>query len=309
MNQITAKDSINIDQKIREAQIQLLYRQTWTGLSGSIIVCLTACLIFWHVVPQWKLSLWAAISVLLTFVRGATMVAFQKRNPAISEFKKWANFHVVGTVFSAVLWSLPFIFFWPENNPLYQLVWPILVLPLSAAAVATYYTWNWSYASFVLLSVVPISLRFFYEGGFLFNILGVLSLFYIGVLLRAGKIMNAASARTFEFGIRNEALNIDLQEGIDIRENLNAQLQQQVSEITIAEREKAKLIHELQGALEEIKTLKGVIPICMHCKGIRDGKGYWNELEQYISEHSDAQFSHGVCNDCLKKHYSDEDDE
>jgi predicted HTH domain antitoxin len=60
---------------------------------------------------------------------------------------------------------------------------------------------------------------------------------------------------------------------------------------------------KLQDALEDIKTLKGIIPICMHCKEIRDDQGSWNQLEKYITEHSDAQFSHGICNKCLKKYH------
>lgn len=62
---------------------------------------------------------------------------------------------------------------------------------------------------------------------------------------------------------------------------------------------------ELEDAQSKIKTLSGIIPICMHCKGIRDDKGYWNQLEKFISENSEAQFSHGICDDCLKKHYSE----
>ncbi len=54
---------------------------------------------------------------------------------------------------------------------------------------------------------------------------------------------------------------------------------------------------------DEITTLRGVIPICMHCKGIRDKQGDWNQLEKYIAEHSAAQFSHGICESCLKIHY------
>lgn len=75
-----------------------------------------------------------------------------------------------------------------------------------------------------------------------------------------------------------------------------------------AEREREKLIEDLQTALEEIKTLKGIIPICMHCKGIRDDKGAWNKLEKFITEHSEAQFSHGICEECLKKYYPLESD-
>lgn len=60
---------------------------------------------------------------------------------------------------------------------------------------------------------------------------------------------------------------------------------------------------ELMAALEEIRTLRGILPICMHCKQIRDEKGAWVRLEKYVQDHSYAEFTHGVCPDCLKKHY------
>ena len=62
-------------------------------------------------------------------------------------------------------------------------------------------------------------------------------------------------------------------------------------------------IAELEKALEEIKTLSGIIPICSSCKKIRDDKGYWNQVEAYIEEHSGAQFSHGMCEECCEKLY------
>lgn len=60
------------------------------------------------------------------------------------------------------------------------------------------------------------------------------------------------------------------------------------------------LVRELTDALAKIKSLKGLIPICASCKKIRDDKGFWNQLEQYICEHSDANFTHGLCPDCLE---------
>ena len=68
------------------------------------------------------------------------------------------------------------------------------------------------------------------------------------------------------------------------------------------EKQQQELISQLQEALSEIKTLKGFIPICASCKKIRDDKGYWNQLEAYISKHTDAVFSHGLCPDCAE-HY------
>jgi GAF domain-containing protein len=59
----------------------------------------------------------------------------------------------------------------------------------------------------------------------------------------------------------------------------------------------------LERALAEIRTLRGILPMCASCKKIRDDKGYWNQIESYIRKHSDAEFSHGICPDCVKKLY------
>lgn len=67
------------------------------------------------------------------------------------------------------------------------------------------------------------------------------------------------------------------------------------------ENDRERLIGKLQNALDTIKTLRGIIPICSYCKKIRDDKGAWEQMEAYISEHSEAHFSHGCCPECFKK--------
>ena len=67
------------------------------------------------------------------------------------------------------------------------------------------------------------------------------------------------------------------------------------------EQERQRLITELQSAITDIKTLRGLLPICARCKKIRDDKGYWNHIEKYIQEHTDAQFTHGYCPDCARE--------
>ena len=71
------------------------------------------------------------------------------------------------------------------------------------------------------------------------------------------------------------------------------------------EEEREKLVKELQEALAKVKTLSGFIPICASCKKIRDDEGFWEEVEVYIRDHSEAEFSHGICPDCLQKLYGD----
>ena len=70
-----------------------------------------------------------------------------------------------------------------------------------------------------------------------------------------------------------------------------------------ANRTQAKLITELKEAISRIKTLEGIIPICANCKKIRDDEGFWQQVEVYISQHSGADFSHGICPDCMQSLY------
>jgi DNA-binding response OmpR family regulator len=69
--------------------------------------------------------------------------------------------------------------------------------------------------------------------------------------------------------------------------------------------EREGLINELQNALNEVKRLSGLLPICASCKSIRDDKGYWQRIEKYMSEHAEVQFSHGICPACARKLYPD----
>ncbi len=72
-----------------------------------------------------------------------------------------------------------------------------------------------------------------------------------------------------------------------------------------AEQEKVRLIGELTTALADVKTLSGLLPICASCRKIRDDSGYWQSLEKYVEGHSQAQFSHGLCEDCMRRLYPD----
>jgi PAS domain-containing protein len=83
----------------------------------------------------------------------------------------------------------------------------------------------------------------------------------------------------------------------------NEQLRRQIVERERAETELAKLVIELKDALSQVKTLSGLLPICASCKKIRDDSGYWTQVEVYVREHSDADFTHSICPDCAAKLY------
>jgi hypothetical protein len=76
-----------------------------------------------------------------------------------------------------------------------------------------------------------------------------------------------------------------------------------VTEKRKAQEERDRVIGELEQAVKEIKTLRGILPLCCHCKKIRDDKGYWKKVDDYIRHHTEAEISHGVCPECLKEYY------
>ena len=84
---------------------------------------------------------------------------------------------------------------------------------------------------------------------------------------------------------------------------VNGKLLGEIEERKRTEAEKEELIAQLQKAMQEVKVLSGFLPICASCKKIRDDTGYWRQIEEYISRHSNALFSHSICPDCSKKLY------
>jgi hypothetical protein len=83
----------------------------------------------------------------------------------------------------------------------------------------------------------------------------------------------------------------------------NKSLIKEIAARNRSEKEREMLIENLQTALSEVKKLSGLLPICAHCKKIRDDKGYWKQIEDYIQEYSEAKFSHSICRDCARELY------
>ena len=84
-------------------------------------------------------------------------------------------------------------------------------------------------------------------------------------------------------------------------------LKEEIDKRKIKELELLRKNDELEKAFKEIKVLQGFIPICSYCKKIRDDAGLWQQMESYIMKHSDASFTHGVCEPCAKKYFPDDD--
>ncbi|MGD9365952.1 MAG: hypothetical protein PVH87_09665 [Desulfobacteraceae bacterium] len=318
------KENTDIILSVRKAQIQQLYRQTWGGLTGLFLVMISNCVIFWQVIPHRDLLLWGSGLMLLIIARGLLTVAFQKKEPSGYNIYRWAKLHVTTTAATALMWGIPSILLWPNNSPLHQMVWPLTIAAMNASAVAMYFTWKPSYIAYLILSAVPIALRLLLEGGLLYTVLGLLGILFIFILAQTGKVMHAASLRAYIVSIRNEALCSFLAREKAKTEELNKQLEKEIEErkgsqkelldrnqelkqlntqLSATKKDIENANKELKRALDNVKQLSGMLPICSSCKKIRNDKGYWEQIETYIHVHSEAQFSHGICPECAEKLY------
>jgi hypothetical protein len=97
------KEHPNIVLKVRDAQIQQLYKQTWIGLTGVLVVAISSCIILWQVVPPWKLSIWLSAFTLITFARTILTISFQRKKPVGTDVNRWAKWHVVGVCASGLM--------------------------------------------------------------------------------------------------------------------------------------------------------------------------------------------------------------
>ncbi len=106
---------------------------------------------------------------------------------------------------------------------------------------------------------------------------------------------------------QTEALTVlaqEVQAQLELRENL-LELKQALDARDRAELERDRVIEELRASLRQVKTLRGLLPICASCKKIRDDRGYWDQVENYIANHSRVKFTHGICPDCFDQLYGD----
>jgi len=107
-----------------------------------------------------------------------------------------------------------------------------------------------------------------------------------------------------EFGILAQNFN-DMTEELGHTTTTIAVLEKEIASRKKIETENMHLIKELQETIQHVTRLRGMLPICAHCKKIRDDQGYWNQIESYIADHSEAEFSHGICPECMKTYYPD----
>ena len=170
---------------------------------------------------------------------------------------------------------------------------------LASGAIDVYIGMVFAYAS---IFVLPHRIRLILFGSYMIGMVILL----IGVYLALGRSMAIHFINVVAFAIvafiLSRVLYLYNRQDFFNRRLIDCQSE----EIKQQNEKNEALIAKLRHALEEVKTLSGFIPICSVCKKIRDDSGYWNQIEEYISTHSEAQFSHGICPECMQKMYPEQ---
>ena len=172
-----------------------------------------------------------------------------------------------------------------------------------------------------ILWTTDLELRLTWWRGGGINVLGLDAEAQLGVTVTdffATTNPESSSVHAHRAAVQGEARDFDVKVEVDGRERwLRAHIEPlrgpgdvirgcigaalDITERVHAERERERLIAELRRAAERVKTLTGLIPICAHCKSIRDDQGYWQQVDAFVREHSNAELSHGICPECVKK--------
>jgi hypothetical protein len=291
--------------KFEKKRLETLYRQSNTGFLGNLAVSLCMGLLFWQKFQSLFILFWLLAMLAVLFWRFWITRRFKTADQKTISPKIWFLRYGICMAMAGILWGSFGIYADFTASQLYLSITLITLSGLVAAAVATSAASIPTFLAFSIPILLPFGMLLVSSGEFEKTILGILVVVYLGVTTQAARRLNSVIMESLTYRYEKMQLLNDLQAEKKQVMGLNKLLERDIEKRKLTEKDKERLILQLQKALSEVKTLSGLIPICAQCKKVRDDKGYWNQIESYIHERSDADFSHSICPDCAKILYPD----
>lgn len=295
------------ESRFEKKRLNTLYRQHQVSLPGNLFVAICVVALFYRHVPVRELTIWFLAMAAVLLIRFLIYRQYKKQPEDTLVPKKWFLKSGVSTAANGMLWGIFAVYSFYHAPLIYFFIAMIILAGMVAAAVATNSVSIPIFFGFALPSILPVCIALFMSAEFERIVIGVLSVGYLGVMAQSVLQLNKVILTSIRFRYENIQLLDDLKKEQIQSRALNERLARDIEKRKKTEKEKQGLINQLQKALDKVKTLSGMIPICANCKKIRDDRGYWNQIESYIHKHSDADFSHGICPDCANELYPDMD--
>ena len=259
--------------------------------------------ILWDEIRHPVLVTWLLYTIILALGRALLTYEYWRRPPAPLKDSPWGGWYLAGIALSGIGWGAAGIFLFAEASLPHQLFIAFVLAGMTAGSVAACSSMLAGFLLFVVPALLPLAIRFLAQGNDLHLAMGAMTVIYTILLMLLARSQNETILTSLNLRFENRDLVAYLANAKGQAEALNEELAFEINERKRTQKERERLIVELQDALANIKVLRGLLPICAHCKKIRDDEGSWHMVEVYVREHSNADFSHSICPECLNKMY------
>ena len=254
-----------------------------TSLNSAILT-----LTLWNHTSHGILLSWMGCVQLTALLRWILLLKYRRK----PEAEKWGQWFFAGTLVSGLCWGAAGVLLFTAHSVPHQTFLALVLGGMAAGAVTTLSASFRAVLAYVIPSLVPLAMRLFAERDQLQIAMGGMVGLFLILMIDISWRWYRTTLTLLTLEVTNGRLIGQLKSEIAERQQVEEDLrkardflEERVSERTA----------ELQFALDNVKVLRGLLPICSSCKKIRDDQGYWTQLETYIHLHSEADFTHGLC--------------
>jgi len=280
--------------EVKNKQVRLLFGHLPVILLATSVNSAILVLTLWNHISHWILVAWLICIQLTAALRGLLLQRF-RRNPDAKALGRW---FFAGSLASGVSWGAAGLFLYAGESVPHQTFLALVLGGMSAGAVATLSADFRVVVAYVVPALVPLATRLSAESDQLHVAMGGMVGLFLILMVDVSWRWYHTTLTLLTLETANGRLIGQLKSEIAERQQIEADLRKTRDFLEERVRDRTA---ELQFALDNVKTLRGLLPICSSCKKIRDDQGYWTQLETYIHYHSEADFTHSLCPDCAQR--------
>lgn len=280
--------------EVKAKQVGLLFSHLPVIVLATSLNSAILTLALWNHVSHGILVAWLVCIQLTALLRCVLLLQY-RQNP---EGKSWGRWFSRGTWASGICWGAAGVLLFAPGSVPHQTFLTFVLGGMSAGAVTTLSANFRVVLAYLLPGLLPLTVRLFSEGGPLHIAMGGMVGLFLTLIVEISWRWHRTTLTMLTLEVTNGDLITQLKSEIAERQQIEEDLKKARDSLEARVSERTA---ELQQAIDRVKVLRGLLPICSGCKKIRDDQGYWTQLETYIHQHSEADFTHSLCPDCAER--------